>query len=422
MRTFQRIQLKNGLRIVVVPQEHTTTATVMVLVEAGSKYETAKNNGISHFLEHMCFKGTETRSVFQITEELDALGAESNAFTSQEYTGYYAKSHHHNLEKLIDIVSDIYLGATLPQQEIEKEKGVILEEIHMYEDMPQRKVWDVWESLLYGDQPAGMTVLGPEENIKKFTRKDFLSYRKQHYVASATTIVVSGSFDAPSVMKKIKKVFKDIPTGKKSLKKKVRETQKNPQVRILHKSTDQAHMVVGVRSFPYHDTRNYALYVMATILGQGMSSRLFKIMRDERGMCYYVRAVPNAYTDVGYFAVHTGVSKSRMQEALEVILKEMQRLKHEEISEKELHKAKEFIIGIKALSLESSSDYAEWYGLQEVYHEALHDIDVFHKKIKSVTAQDIQKVAQTILVENQLNVAVVGPYTSDKQIMRLLKL
>lgn len=416
----KKTKLNNGMRIITVPMKSNQTVTVMVLVEAGSKYETHKNNGISHFLEHMCFKGTDKRSVFEITEQLDGLGAESNAFTSEEFTGYYAKAHYKHVDNLIDIVSDIYLGSTLPSDEIQKERGVIIEEINMYEDMPQRIVWDIFEKLLYNDQPAGMTVLGPKENILNMKRSDFVAYRKKHYVAEGTTVVVSGNIDEKKVITSLKKVFKDISISKKYSKKKTKDVQTVPELSVHFKKTDQAHLVLGCRSFDRYDKRNYATKVLATILGQGMSSRLFKIMRDERGMCYYTRAMQAGYTDHGYFSVSAGVNKDRLEEAVEVILTEMKRLKDEPVLEKELIKAKDFIIGTRALGMESSSDYAEWYGFQELYRDTLIDLATYSKKIQKITAQDIQDVAKKVFVDKYLNLAVVGPFKNSKKIAQKL--
>jgi predicted Zn-dependent peptidase len=210
----KRTVLKNGMRIITVPMKDNPTVTVLVLVEAGSKYETKKLNGISHFLEHMCFKGTAKRpTALHIAHELDGLGADYNAFTTEEYTGYYAKGEARYFPKLLDVVSDIYQNSTFPEKEIEKEKGVIVEEINMYEDMPARDVQQVFTSLLYGDQPAGWSVAGTKENVKSFKREDFINYKDAHYVASATTIVVAGNISHVDALNQIKSQFKAIPAG-----------------------------------------------------------------------------------------------------------------------------------------------------------------------------------------------------------------
>jgi len=222
---YTKKTLKNGMRIITVPVKGNPTVTVMSFVETGSNYETAKLNGLSHFLEHMFFKGTEKRTCHQISEEFDGIGAINNAFTGDEYTAYWAKAHYKHLPKLIDLISDMYLNATLPKEEIEKERGVIIEEINMYEDLPQRRVYDVLLDLMYKNQPAGRSVLGSKENIRRFKRADFLNYRNKHYVAEKTTIIVAGKIDEQKVQKEIAKAFRKIPTKKSFSKQKTRDIQ-----------------------------------------------------------------------------------------------------------------------------------------------------------------------------------------------------
>src|ERR1035437_474694 len=212
---FSKKVLHNGLRVITVPMKDNPTVTVLVLVEAGSKYETKKINGISHFLEHMCFKGTTKRpKAIDISKELDALGSQYNAFTAQEYTGYYAKSDAKHFRQIFDIVSDIYLNSTFPEAEMQKEKGVIIEEINMYEDMPQRHVQDLVMKLLYGDQPAGWNIAGEKKNILNMKRDTFVSYKSMHYLPEATVLVVAGKVTEKDVLKEVEKVFGSIPRGK----------------------------------------------------------------------------------------------------------------------------------------------------------------------------------------------------------------
>ncbi|MCK5026922.1 MAG: insulinase family protein, partial [Candidatus Pacebacteria bacterium] len=353
---YKKTVLKNGMRIITVPMSNNPTVTVMVLVEAGSKYETKDINGISHFLEHLCFKGTKKRpTAFDITKELDGLGAQSSAFTMEEVTGYYAKAHKKHLPKLLDVISDIYANSVFDPKEIEKEKGVIIDELNMYEDAPMMHVRDIFMYALYGDQPAGWNIGGSKKNVKNMTRGDIISYREKLYVAEATTVVVSGGgFETKKLVKDIEKKFANIVDKKKATKKKVKSTQKKPNIFLEQKKTDQTHMVLGVKTYDIHSTNNPALSVLSGVLGKGMSSRLFQKIRDEMGVGYYVRVDNQALTDHGFFSVHTGVSNDRVKEVISVILKECKRLTVEEVSEKELKKVKDFLTGNFALSLESS--------------------------------------------------------------------
>jgi predicted Zn-dependent peptidase len=390
------------------------TVTVLVLVETGSKYETKAKNGISHFLEHMCFKGTAMRpSAHAISAELDGLGSQSNAFTGQEYTGYYAKSDAKHFKQIFDVVSDIYLNSTFPEGEIEKEKGVIVEEINMYEDMPQRHVQDVFMELLYGNQPAGWNIAGTRENVRAMTRKDFVAYKKAHYVPKATTVIVSGKVKEADVQKEIERVFGALKSSPKSDKKITTDVQKKAAVLVSHKKSDQTHLVVGVRSFNTHDKRNAALTVLGTILGGGMSSRLFIKLREELGVAYYVRAMNDTYSDHGVFQISAGVSNDRVKEVVREILGECARLKTELVSNEELVKAKEYLVGNMKLELESSDAWANFYGGQEVMRKKILGPDEIEAKIRKVTAKDIQAVANEIFINKNLNLALIGPFTDS---------
>ena len=294
MRKPIRKVLKNGMRIVVVPMPGSPTVTTVVFCATGSKYESKEMNGISHFLEHMFFKGTKKRTAAgDISAELDRLGSETNAFTGNEYTAYYAKSRNKNFKKITDVISDMYLNSEFPVEEINKERGVIMAEIDMYKDLPQWSVDEILESLMYGDQPAGWTILGPKENIKKISRDDFLEYRERHYVAEKTVVVVAGGVDTQRVISEIKNKFKTIPTHRGGAKKLTVEKQKVARIKIQYKKTDQTHLMFGFRAFKKRLKKNVATRVLSVVLGQGMSSRLFRRLRGDMGVAYYTRSSNN---------------------------------------------------------------------------------------------------------------------------------
>jgi predicted Zn-dependent peptidase len=420
---FKKTKLKNGLRIITVPLKDNPAVTVLVMVETGSKYETKNLNGLSHFLEHMCFKGTKKRpSAFVITKELDSIGAQYNAFTSQEFTGYYAKAHFKHYRKVIDIISDLYLNPILPEKEIQKEKGVIIEEINMYEDTPQRQIGDVFMSLLYGSQPAGSPVIGSPANVMSFKRSDFTGYVKEHYVAKATTVVVAGNFDQKSVKGEIEMRFKNISVGRKSPKVSVKESQKKPAVLIKYKDTDQTHLMLGVRAFRASDERLPALKVLNSVLGGGMSSRIFQKLRDEMGVGYYVRSFSDEYTDHGYLSVACGIDKKRLEEVISAILAEFKKLKDELVLETELKKAKDYLIGSLFLGLETSDSLAEFYGYEEVLHRPLKSLQEWSQEIKAVSSTDVKNIAQEIFQKEGLNLAVIGRVKDKKKLETALKL
>ncbi len=420
---FKKKVFKNGLRLITVPIKESPTVTVMVIVEAGASYESKGLDGISHFLEHVTFKGTTRRPTsFHINEELDSIGSRSNAFTAHEYTSYYAKAHPKHAEKIIDVLSDIYLNSTFPESEIEKEKGVIIEEINMYEDIPQRRAPYLFLKLLYGDQRAGSDILGLKEVIKKITREDFLTYRKNHYVASGTIILVAGTFDEKKITKLIQGSFRSISKEKKHTKPSVLEKQSKPMLAIQHKKTDQTHLVLGVRTWPGKDKRNGVLDLISVILSEGMSSRLFQKLREEMGVGYYVRSENDEYTDHGYFAVSVGVDKSRVPEVISAILQEFRRLKTDIISQAELTKVKDYSIGTMHLGLESSDEIGGFYVTQEIVKGNMETPEKKEKKILAVSAEDIQKVAKEIFQNKNLNLAIIGDVKNDKKIRSILKI
>ncbi len=422
MEHFKKITLKNGLRIILAPQPNNMAATALVLVEAGSKYETKNINGLSHFLEHMCFKGTKNRpNSMAISGELDGLGAEYNAFTSHEYTGYHAKVQANKLSKALDIVSDLYLNPIFDVNEIEKEKGVIIEELNMYEDMPQRKIGDIFMHLLYGDQPAGWDVGGEKDIIRKLTKEDFLKYRNANYLAKATILIVSGAFDEKAVIAQAEKVFADMPdTGEKMQKLAVKESQSKPEVFIKYKESDQSHIMIGFRAFDTFDKRRFALEVLSDILGGGMSSRLFHKVREELGAAYYVRSSVDLYTDHGYIAANAGVEHSKLKVVIEAILAEFRRLVNEKVSDADLQRSKDHLAGGILLGLETSDALGGFYGTQEILKKAIATPDELLKGIQAVTSEEIQAVAKELFVKNGLNMAMIGPYKDAKPFEALL--
>jgi predicted Zn-dependent peptidase len=421
MKLYKKV-LKNGLRVVTIPMKDNPTATVLVLVATGSKYEAKKVNGISHFLEHMCFKGTNKRpKAIDISRELDALGSQYNAFTAQEYTGYYAKSDARHFKKIFDIVSDIYLNSTFPEAEMEKEKGVIIEEINMYEDMPNRHVQDLMMKLLYGDQPAGWNIAGEKENILKMKRDDFVKYKKEHYLPEATVLVVSGSVTERDVLREVNKIFGDVPRGEKSGKIKVKENQNKPEILVKFKDTDQTHFVLGVRTFDFFNKKSPILTVLGGILGGGMSSRLFQKLREEMGVGYYVRAYNDAYTDHGFFQISAGVDNKRIEEVLQAIITECNKLKDDLVGKDELEKVKECLIGNTKLGLESSDDIANFYGGQELLKNEMKNIEEKARAIRKVTAKDIRDMARVIFQDDKLNLALIGPFKDVKKFSKILK-
>ena len=418
---FNKTTLSNGLKIITIPMEDNPAVTVLVTVETGSKYEKKEISGLSHFLEHMVFKGSKKRpTAMDISRELDSLGAQYNAFTSQEYTGYYAKVSKEKIDTALDIVSDIYLHPLFDGKEIEKEKGVIVEEIRMYQDSPHRHVNDLFINLVYGDQPAGWNIAGNENTVKSFNREDFVKYLSEHYVAEATTVVISGTFDEKDAIEKVEKAFSNISTDKKHTKLKVKEEQNKPQTLLKFKETEQAHLILGVRSFDAKSEYDPVLSVLSTLLGGGMSSRLFQKLREEMGVGYYIRSSHDAYTDHGLFTISTGIDTTRIDEVIKVLLNECKKIVNEEISEQELNKVKDYIAGSFVLGLETSDSRAEYCAINQILKGKIDSPKEEIEKIKKVTVNDIKEIAKKIFVDENLNLAIIGPYKDKERFEKLL--
>ena len=420
---FKKTTLLNGLRILTVPQDDTQTVTVLVLVGTGSKYEKKEENGISHFLEHMFFKGTKERPTpLDIAETLDKVGGEYNAFTGEEYTGYYAKVEASQLETALSWVSDIFMNSLLPAQEMEKEKGVIAEEINMIVDNPMSYVQVLWPKLLYGDQPAGWSISGTKESVRKIGREALSLYREKQYVASNTIVVVAGKINEEKVIDLVKKHFADIKSELPLGKLQVIEEQKVPNVLIHSRKTDQTHFCLGVRTYNLFHPSKYPLQILGKVLGGMMSSRLFTEVREKLGAAYYIRTETYSDTDTGYLVTESGVDNSKVEQAISTVLNEYKKIATRKVGDRELQKSKSYIKGKMALSLESSDEKAFFFGGQELLEKKILTPEEIYREIDKVTGDDILKVGKDIFENQKLNLALIGPYDDKEKLQKLLNL
>jgi predicted Zn-dependent peptidase len=418
----KKIVFPNGLRLILVPQPQSVAATVLILVEAGSEYETKRVNGISHFLEHLVFKGTAKRpQVGKIAEELDALGAEYNAFTGQEYTGYWAKAEHRKLPRIFELISDLYLNPIFNPAEIEKERGVIIEEINMYEDTPMRRAQELFGRALYGDQPAGWDIAGEKKIVQRITREEVIRYRAAHYVPGATVVVVAGSFTAARVQEEVKAAFGALPRGRKEAKSRTRVGRPAVRALVKFKKSDQTHLVVGVPACTVFDAERYPLEVLANVVGGGMSSRLFRRIREELGAAYYVRAGVELFADHGHFAVSVGADHAKVPLVLTTVREELARLTRELVGARELAKAKDHLVGGLFLGIETSDELASFYGGQEIITRKLERPEEVARRVRKVTAADVQRVARAFFRDSHLSLAAIGPYRTNAPFLKLLR-
>lgn len=413
--------LPNGLRVLLLPMKETPVVTTMVLVGAGSEHEVKEVNGVAHFLEHMCFKGTEKRpSAKTITTELDSLGAQTNAFTGRRYTGYWAKGDARQVHKYLDVIADIYCNSTLPEAEIEKEKGVVIEEINMYDDMPQAKVDDVFESLMFGDTPQGRTILGTRGSVAGLTQDDLFAFRNTYYTARNTVLVIAGRFDTAAVMKDVKHLFKDIQKGKAHVTPKVPGTKDKARIAIEKKASEQTHLILGAHGVDKRHKDSAAQRVLMTILGGTMSSRLFQKLRDEMGACYYVHGAAQTYMNYGYVEVAAGIPARRLEEVLAVIREEIGDLKTTKVTEEELQKAKQYLAGAFLNGLETSQEFGNFYGAQIAVGQDLKTPQQYLKEIQAVNVSDVKRVAGKVFADGALRLALVGPVKYSKRLEQLI--
>ncbi len=423
MSEYNKTTLKNGLRVISVPDKNAQTVTVLILVAAGSKYERAKNNGISHFLEHMFFKGTKKRpNTLKISETLDKIGGSYNAFTSKEITGYFAKVAQEHSALALDWVSDIFLNSKIESAEINRERGVIIEEINMRQDAPMIYIGDLWEKLLYGNQPAGWLTIGAKENIAGFKRKDFTHYLKNHYSSLNTIVCLAGNFNQQKMLEQIKKYFKRINQASPQPKMVVKESQRKPKLLLHFKETDQSHLCLGVRGYNLFQKEKYPAAILSAILGGNMSSRLFIKVRERHGLAYYIHTSAESYTDSGYLVTSAGVQNSALAKAIKLILAEYKAVRDKKISSSELKKAKDYLKGSMTLSLEPSDAQASFYTGQELLTNKILTLKEKCAKIDEVTTSQVRKAAQEIFKLENLNLALIGPHKDKTRFQKLLKL
>jgi len=414
MNKYKLQHLSNKIPLVMIPVKGAATVTVLVMVKTGSKYESREQSGLSHFLEHLFFKGTKKRSTtLAISSALDILGGEYNAFTSKEYTGYWVKVAAPKLGRAMDIVSDMLLNSQFDEEEIAREKGVIIEELNMYEDNPLMHIEDVFESCLYGDSPAGWDTIGTKENIQRFKRQDFIDYLNQQYGTKSMHIILAGGVK-DSDKKIVEKLFSGFQKNPWKRSAPTPDKQKNPQTKGVYKKIDQTNLSLGVRTFPACHAEEFRVKLLAVILGGSMSSRLFINLRERNGLAYYVRTSAETYSDAGYLTTQAGVPREKAAEAIKIIMSEYQRIKEELIDEKEIKRAKEMLIGKSLLQLEATDNLANWYGRQAMMRSKMMTPKEYLNQMKQITASQLRQTARKIFVADGLNLALIGQDKAEK--------
>jgi predicted Zn-dependent peptidase len=416
MAVFERQTMSNGLRLLTAPIDHAQSVSCFVMLAAGSRYETPETSGIAHFSEHMFFKGTERRPTARdIGTEVDGIGGEFNAFTGKEYTGYYVRCAGEHRSIALDVLVDMLRHSKFDPEEIDREKGVIVEEMNMYFDTPRDYISGVYDSLLYGDQPLGWDIIGRKETVRGATRDTFLGYIDRWYKPERMVVGVAGQITG-DLETEVEKLLGDLETAETGAPDPAK-VQANGQARVkIHtKASDQAHLCLGVPSYPLVHPDRYALQILSTVLGTGMSSRLFTEVRERRGLAYYIYAINHSYTDAGSLFAQAGVDIERIDEAVTTITTELHKIADEKVPADELDKARNVAKGRFVLQTESPHGLV-MYGLRrEVLEGEVPEPEEVLAGLDAVTADDVQRVAQDVIGGSGLNLALIGPFEQDQQ-------
>jgi predicted Zn-dependent peptidase len=415
--------LKNGLTVITVPVETAASVTMTIFVKTGSRYESENINGVSHFLEHLHFKGSKNYpSAKKLSETVDSIGGEFNANTGKEHTQYYIRAAYEHLDLIFNVLTDMLQNPVLDEKEMNREKGVIIEEINMYRDNPQVHVESLFEESLWPGSPLGWDIAGQPEVIRRITRREVAAYRKRFYQPENMIIAVSGKFDQSALEKMINEKWGHLPNLRVPAYKPVQGRQSGPQLSVQNKATEQAHLIVGFKAYGYKSKNNSALRVLATILGGGMSSRLFLRIRERLGLAYYIGASINNYLDTGSFLVQAGLKVASAPQALTAILDELKKVRDNGLTKQELAKAKDYIKGKVALAMEDPHDKLEWYLGQEAFMGKIRTIKQSFEELDAVTLDDVKRIAKDLIKEDCLNAAVIGPFPDREVFAKRLKL
>ena len=419
----QKFKLKNGIRVHLVPFNGTEAATALVLVKVGSRHESEQLNGASHFIEHLMFKGTKKRpTTLDISRALDSVGAEFNAFTGKDRTGYYVKAASQHLDHSIDLLYDMLFHSKYDPKEVKRERGVIIEEINMYHDNPLMYVEDLFEQVMFEGSALGREIAGTHQTMTEMSRKEVIKFRDQYYVPSEMVIALAGKLNG-GVKALLQKTFGKVP---------VRSTEhssafvpfgeilksKTPRVKVQYKKTKQVQIALGFPSISKSDKRAPAAKLLASILGGTMSSRLFISVRERKGLAYLIRASQSEYEDVGTFMVQAGLDMSRLDLAVRTIQKEIRSIKKNGVTKEELSRVKDNLHGKVTLALEDSMRQADFYAEQELFLEKVQTPKERLAEFDKVTLKDVQQVANQILEEKRLCIAGIGPYRNSKELLK----
>ncbi len=412
---YKKTILDNGVRVVTAEMKGRHSLAVGIWLNVGGRFEDPKLLGISHFLEHMVFKGTEKYSCQKIKESIEGVGGSFNGFTAEEATCYLVKIPFRYSELALDILSQMAVHPTFPAGELEKERTVVLEEIKMYKDLPQSYIYELLDELLWPDQPLGRSILGTAETVKAISRRDLISYRQQHYSGANIVVSAAGSLSHQAFARKVGKALSAVAKSQPNPFEKARLSQTRPGLKIFVKDTEQTHLALGFHSLHRDHPLRFALVMMNIILGGSSSSRLFNEIREKRGLAYEIGSLAKRLRDTGALIVHAGVDTAKAEEALKVIFQELEKMASRPVSADELHRAKEYFLGQLMISLEDTMDQMLWIGESTLTLDKILTVKQVMEQVRRVSASDIKKVANMLLRKEKANLALIGPLAGKQE-------
>ncbi|HKQ37293.1 MAG TPA: pitrilysin family protein [Verrucomicrobiae bacterium] len=415
-------RLKNGMTVATVEMPHMASVSLGIWVGVGGRYEPAELNGVSHFIEHMLFKGTRRRSAKEISQSVEGIGGYLNAFTGEESTCFYSKARHDRYDQLMDVLTDMFLNSKFDPTEIAKERGVIKEELAMYMDQPHQLVQELLNETLWPNHPLGRALTGTEKTIDAIDRAKLLSYRRANYVAPTTLVTAAGNLSHDKIVRAVSKFAGKFATGKRPGFQPVQDTQSEPRMRAHTKDTAQLQLALGFRTCSRHDERRFALRILNTLLGENMSSRLFQVIREDHGLAYSVHSCLVFFDDVGSLIISAGMDTDQIPRVMKLIMAEVKRFTEKAPSAEEMRRTRDFLLGQIDLSLESTENQMMWLGDQLIGYGKIIAPTEIKKRLTRVQPSEVRRVAQAFFRPERLSAAVVSPLKNSAFLRRLARM
>jgi predicted Zn-dependent peptidase len=417
---YKTTHLSNGLTIGTAEMPHMTSVSVGLWIGVGSRYEPAEMNGVCHFIEHLLFKGTKKRTAKEISEAVEGIGGYLNAFTSEEATCFHARACHDRFGELLDVLMDMLHNSMFSAVEIAKERQVIKEEIAMYLDEPHHLVQELLNATIWPEHPLGRPITGTNQTLDGLDRDNLVSYLRRNYIASRTVLVAAGRVRHDRVVNAVTRYSRHFQNGSAPKAAAVQDGQDAPRLRLLTKDTEQTQVAFGVRTCSRHDERRYALRLLNTILGENMSSRLFQIIREDRGLAYSIYSTPSFFEDTGDLVISAGLDTDNLPKTLRLIIRELRRLAETPPAAAELRRARDYVLGQIDLGQESTESQMNWIGEQLLGYGRIISVNEVKRRIQKVTAGEIRKVARDFFQPNRFNLALVSPLKSAKHVAKVV--